>query len=382
MNKFIENIQPSASAELMKKVQEMKANGEDIIGLAGGEPDFDTPDRIRLAAIEELCKGNTHYAVGTGLPELRARIARKFQEENSIDCDASQIVVAPGGKYAIYLAIAALLNPGEKVMILDPSWVSYAPIVQACQGIPVHVGLTYDQDYQVTTEVLEAAYSSDVKLLIINYPNNPTGCILSQQEAEVIKDFIVKHNLYLLSDEIYEKIIYDGQSFISPGSFPEIKDQVITVNGFSKAVAMTGWRLGYMCVPKALLKNISTLYSHTITGTSPFLQKAAIVALDCTEEMEAMRKIYEERRNYFISALNAIPGVSAKMPKGAFYAFVHFEKDHMNSFQMADYLLHHAKVVGVPGDAYGKGGDQCIRFSFANSIEDLKEAVTRIANVM
>ncbi len=382
LNEVLQTIPPSASLNLMAKVRDLKEKGEDIIGLAGGEPDFDTPDKIRFRGMQSIAEGNTHYAVGIGVLPLRERIAQKLREENGIECEASQIVVTPGGKYAIYLAVRALINSGEKVMILNPAWVSYAPIVQAAGGIPVHVTLKYEENYIITEELLENAYVEGTKLLILNYPNNPTGKILSESEADAIEAFVKRHSLYVISDEVYERIVYDGKKTISVGSRKEIADRVITVNGFSKSVAMTGWRLGYLCAPKDTMKPVSILHSHTVTGVCTFIQDAGIVALDCTDEIEAMRKVYEERRNTFIGALNRIPGVTAEYPEGAFYAWVKMEMDGMDSFQMAEYLLEKAGVVGVPGASYGSGGENCLRFSFANSMDELMEAVKRIDGAM
>lgn len=239
-NEKISHVKGSASAGLMEQVQIMKAEGQDIVSLAGGEPNFDTPENVKQAAIKALCAGKTHYAVGPGLVELRERIAKKLWEENDIACDADQIIVTPGGKFAIYLAVRAMINPGDEVMILEPAWVSYGPIVEVSDGIPVYVSLKPENDYKITREILEAAYSTKTRMLIINYPNNPTGRILSWEEAEIIKNFALDHDVMVLSDEIYEKIIFDGKKNWSPASFGEAASKIITVNGFSKAVAMTG----------------------------------------------------------------------------------------------------------------------------------------------
>ncbi|RYL92753.1 pyridoxal phosphate-dependent aminotransferase [Sporolactobacillus sp. THM7-4] len=381
-NKIVSSIEGSASAALMEKVTEMKKAEIDVIGLAGGEPDFDTPDKIRFRGIQALCEGKTHYAIGRGIPELRQKICEKFKEDNNIISDPEQIIVTPGGKFAAYLAVRSVINPGDEVLILDPSWVSYAPMIKAANGVPVSVNLTFADNYMITEEKLAEAYSRKTKLLIVNTPNNPTGRVLTEDEAQAIISFVKKYDVLVFSDEIYEKIIFDNRSHISLGSYPEIADKVITMNGLSKCVAMTGWRLGYLTAPKELITTMSKLYAHTISCVSPFIQEAAIVALDCKKEMEEMRLAYEKRRNLFINGLNSIPNVTAKMPEGAFYAWVKFEKEKMNSFQLADYLLKEAKVAGVPGDAYGKGGDQCIRFSFASDLNSLLEAVERIRKVV
>ena len=287
-------------------------------------------------------------------------------------------MVTPGAKMAVYLAVRGFINEGDEVLIPAPSWVSYQEIVKAAGGVPVVIDLPDQKNYAITAEILEKYSSPKTKMLIVNSPNNPTGRILNHREIEEIARFVHKKNCILLSDEIYEKIIFDGRKFVSPAAFDELKDQTITVNGFSKAYAMTGWRLGYLAGRKQYLDVINKLYTHTITGTSPFIQKAAVAAFDCNEEVETMRQSYEARRNYFITELNKIPGVSAAMPEGSFYAWVRFRAKQMTSFQIAKHLLDFGGVVGVPGAAYCKSDNQYIRFSFAAEQSKLENAVKRI----
>ncbi len=382
-NHAIENLKPSQSIKYIEKAKLMKMEGIDVIGLGGGDPDFPTPKKICDAAYAGMLNGNTHYTLGRGIPVLREKIAEKLNKENNIKCTEANILVTPGGKMAIYNSIRALVNEGDEVMVLEPSWVSYDPIICASGGTPVSVGLSFENDYRITADVLEAAVTDKTKVLIINYPNNPTGRILHEDEAQVLVNFMKAHeNVILLSDEVYEKIIYDGQKHISIGSYDEIADRVITINGFSKCAAMTGWRLGYACAPEAILKPMVSLWQHMMTCTSGFIQDGGVVALDCHEEMAEMLKSYTERRDAFLKALNEIPHVTGKIPEGAFYAWVKFDLPGMNSFEICDYLLENAKVVGVPGDAYGMGGDKCLRFSFANSMEDLMEAAKRLKAVI
>lgn len=378
-NRNVTNLAPSASIQFMAKAKQMQEQGLNVINLAGGEPDFPTPAPIVEEACRQLHAGFTHYTVGQGLPELRSRIARKLREENGVSYADDEILVTPGGKNAIYLAISTLVNPGDEVMYLDPAWVSYVPMIQANGGVAVPVVLDYDNDYRITPEALEAGCTPRTKLLIINYPNNPTGKLLSRQEAEILERFLLAHpEVILLSDEIYERIVFDGKTTVSPAAFPAIRDRVITVNGFSKSVAMTGWRLGYMAAPRPIARQVYKLYQHSITCVSGFMQKAATVALDCAEEIEAMRRSYETRRDLFFAKLNAIEGVEARLPEGAFYAWVKIEKKDMDSFALCNYLLEEALVVGVPGDAYGKGGGKCLRFSFATDLDSLLEAADRM----
>ncbi len=380
MNHRIENMKPSASMVLMSRAKQMQKTDPNVIGLAGGEPDFNTPDRISMAAIRSLTEGYTHYVVGPGLPELREAIRKKLLEENGLDYDADCIMVTPGGKNAIYLAVQAILNEGDEVMILDPSWVSYEPIVQAAGGAAVKVKLDCGQDYRITAEALEAACTDRTRLIIVNYPNNPTGRILHRDEADILEAFMLRHSqVYMLSDEVYERLVYDGCKSISMGSYPSIHDRVATMNGFSKSVAMTGWRMGYLAAPKAIFDVAYKLYQHSLSCMSGFLQKGAVEAFSCAREIEEMRSIYEYRRDLFTGALNKIPGVRCLKPEGAFYAWVFFDIGGMDSNQMCEYLLENAGVVGMPGSAYGEETACCMRFSFANATEDLERAAKKIS---
>ena len=378
MNHAIEAMKPSASMVLMAKAKEMQKKDPTVIGLAGGEPDFNTPDRISMAAIRSLTEGNTHYVVGPGIPELRRAIAEKLRRENGVECDEGCVLVTPGGKNAIYLAVCAVLNHGEEANILDPAWVSYEPIVQAAGGKAVKVKLDYRTDYRITREQLEAACSDKTRLLILNYPNNPTGRILHADEAEIVEQFMLAHpEVYVISDEIYEKLVY-GERSVSIGSYKSVADRVITVNGFSKCAAMTGWRMGYLTAAKPVFDVIYRLYQHSLSCMSGFMQAGAVEVFNCEREMEEMRRIYEQRRDMFCGALNAIPGVRCTLPEGAFYAWVYFDIKGMNSAEMCEYLLENAGVVGMPGSAYGEDEACSMRFSFANSTEDLERAAAKI----
>lgn len=378
MNHRLEGMKPSASLVLMTRAKEMQKKDPTVIGLAGGEPDFDTPHRISMAAIRSLAEGNTHYVVGPGIPELRAAIKKKLLEENGIDCDENCILITPGGKNAIYLAVQAVLNEGDEAIVLDPAWVSYEPIIQAAGGTTVKVKLDYQQDYRITAEALEAVCTEKTRLLIINYPNNPTGRILHQDEADILEAFLLAHpHVYLLSDEVYERIIYGAPS-ISMASRPAVQDRVITMNGFSKSVAMTGWRMGYLAAPKDVYAAAYKLYQHSLSCMSGFLQVGAVEAFHCQHEIEEMRSIYQQRRDLFTSALDTIPGVRCLPPEGAFYAWVYFDLKGMDSIQVCEYLLENAGVVGMPGSAYGEEAVCCMRFSFANATRDLEIAAGKI----
>ena len=382
-NKYILQMKPSASMETMAKAKKLKAQDPEIIDLAGGEPDFDTPKKICDELFRQINAGFTHYTVGPGLPELRQRIADKLERENGCHYDPSGVVVTPGGKYAIYIAVRALVNAGDEVMYLTPGWVSYPSIIQASGGVPVEVDLAYEDRYRITLELLEEKVSAKTRMLIINYPNNPTGRVLTQKEAQVLRQFMLNHpDLVLLSDEMYERILFDGQENVSPASFPDIADRVITVNGFSKSVAMTGWRIGYLAADPKIASMAAMLFSHTISCTSGFIQKAAAVAFDCGEEIEEMRRRYQQRRDLFVNGLNQIPGVHCEMPEGAFYAWTNFEIPGMDSNQVCEFIMEKAKVVGVPGVSCGDKTGSRIRFSFAAADDQLAQAVKNIAAAM
>ncbi len=382
-NKNIEQMKASASMVIMAKAKRMKSQDPAIIDLAGGEPDFDTPGRICEELFRQVKAGYTHYTVGPGLPELREKIAQKLNTENGCSYHPDGVIVTPGGKYSIYMAVRTLVNPGDEVMYLNPGWVSYPSIVEAAGAVPVDVNLRYEENYLIREELLEEKYSEKTKLLIINYPNNPTGRVLTPKEAEVIRQFLLRHkNVLLLSDEMYERILYDDNCNVSPASMPEIADRVITVNGFSKSVAMTGWRIGYMATTPEIAAMAGKLFQHTISCVSGFIQKSAIVALDCQQEIEEMRKIYEQRRNLFVNGLNQIPGVYCTMPEGAFYAWTDFDIPGMDSNQVCEFILEQAKVVGVPGISYGEQQGSRMRFSFATSTDQLAKAVENISAAM
>ena len=377
-NKQISNVEPSKSVTLLTKTKELQKSDPEILNLTGGEPDFPTPKAICNTVVAELAAGHTHYSDSRGDAQLRARIARKLQEENHAPFQPENILITPGAKYSVYLTIRALINPGDEAIWLTPGWVSYPSIVEASGGIPVAVHLKYEENYRITAEALEAAVSDKTKLLIINYPNNPTGQILTEADIQALTVFLRNHpDIYILSDEIYEKIIYDQKQIISLASIPEFFDRVVIVNGFSKCSAMTGWRLGYLACNPAMYQVVLKLFQHSISCTSSFLQKGALTAMDCVEETEQMRQAYEKRKNLLVKGIREIPGVELLTPAGAFYAWVKFDTD-MDSETLCNDLLDKAKIAGVPGIAYGEEDCVCIRFSFAASEDVLKTMLERL----
>ena len=377
-NEKISYVEPSKSVTLLAKTKELQKTDRSIINLTGGEPDFPTPEPICREVVGQLTAGNTHYSDSKGDKDLRIRIARKLNEENHAPYGADQILVTPGAKMAVYLAVRALLNPGDEAIWLTPGWVSYPSIIQISGGVPVAVHLKYEENYRITGEALEAAVSDRTKLLILNYPNNPTGRILTEEDIQAVSSFLRKHpDIYVLSDEIYEKIIFDGNQAVSMASFPEFFERVIVVNGFSKCSAMTGWRVGYLACSPELYQVILKLFQHSMSCTSSFLQKGALAALDCGEDTERMRSAYERRRNLLEEGMKEIPGVEFLAPAGAFYAWVRFDTE-LDSETLCNSLLEKAKIAGVPGSAYGEEDVVCVRFSFAASEEDLKRMLENL----
>jgi aspartate aminotransferase len=352
-----------------------------MIILSGGEPDFRTPKPISDAAKCAIDKGRTHYSLGMGNIDLREKIAKKMREENGISAEAGQIVVTPGGKFALYMIMQALLNPEDEVILVTPTWVSYDPMILAAGGKTVPLELTEANGYTLTKELLESVVTEKTKAILICTPSNPTGHVIEQKEAEILADFLKETGIYCISDEIYERLSY-GVSPFSVGSLERVTDQVITVMGFSKGYAMTGWRLGWICVPPDMTKIFSVLYSQSLSCTPTFIQDAAVCAFDCKSDIEEMRQSYEKRGKIFIDLLNGINGVHAEYPEGAFYAWVSFDRKGMTASEICQYLLEEARVAGVPGIAFGETADRHVRFSFAQAESDLIEAAQRIGKAM
>ena len=390
-NPYIESLTPSKSMAMSMLAKELKKTDPSIIDLSIGEPDFDTPRVVVDEAIKWLNAGFTHYTTGPGLPELREGIAKKLNEDNGCSYDASRIIVTPSGKYGICIALQTLLSAGDEAVVIAPYWVSYPALIESNGAKCVSVELKSDTGYRITEEALRKACTGKTRVIIINYPNNPTGMALTEAELcaikKVMKDF---PEITLISDEMYECILFDGRKMISPASDPEIADRVITSNGFSKCAAMTGWRIGYIAGPSEFIKVATRYFGHTVSQTCGFIQKAALVALSCKAEMETMRKSFEYRRDLFVDALNAIPGIHCRKPEGAFYAWAEFDEELIKklpgyvpgkaeySSEVSEFLLRTAKVSTVPGIANGVTDTTYVRFCFAAAEEDLVKAAAQI----
>lgn len=376
----IRNIPVSGIRAIFEKARQIKG----VIRLDVGEPDMDTPLHIKEAAKKALDEGFTHYTPISGLEELREAIAEKVKTENNIKADPkTEIIITPGACSALYCAILSLVNPGEEVLIPDPGWPHYEACIKIAGGVPVHYPLREECDFRVNPNDLIARISKKTKAILINSPSNPTGGVLTREELESIAKIAKENDLIIISDEVYEKIIYDDMQHISIASLPNMHERTVTINALSKTYAMTGWRLGYAIAPAEIITEMEKLVLYTSTCANSIGQKAAITAIkgpqDCVKEMV---KEYKQRRDYIVKRLNDIESISCKLPKGAFYAFPNISRTGMASLDFAFYLLQHAKVSVVPGSAFGNNGEGYVRISFAASFKEIEEAANRIENAL
>jgi len=369
---ILDKIEPAATVRLNNLALELRRRGENIISFAAGEPDFDTDKRIIDEAYASMLKGETHYTSSLGLYELRERIAEKVNNENSIPAGSENVIIIPT-KFAIYAALISIIEYNDEVLIHDPYWVSYESQVKLTGAKPIFFRLT--EHFSLDTEDLKSKISSRTKAIIINTPNNPTGAVFSRDEIKALVDLARDYNLYIISDEIYEKLIYEGEH-VSPASYDP--ERVIVVNGFSKAFAMTGWRIGYAVANKNIIGRMEKFVQHTLTCLPAFIQRAAVKALDLGAEIyEKYREEYRRRRDFLISELNNINNLEISKPMGTFYLFPKY-KINMNSEDLAKLLLEREKVLVVPGSSFGKNGEYHFRISFATSMSSLREGAKRI----
>lgn len=371
-------ITPSLTLAIDSKAKALKAEGKDICGFGAGEPDFDTPDHIKLAAAQALAEGFTKYTPSSGIPELRQAIAEKLKSENGVDYKPSQVIVSCGAKHSCYNAILAACNPGDEVIIPAPYWVSYPEMVKMVGAEPYLVPTKAENGYKLTPEELQNAISPSSKMLILNSPNNPTGSVYTENEIAALVEIAIEDDLFILSDEIYEKIVYDEARHFSPASISkQVYERTITVNGFSKSYAMTGWRLGYLAAPEPIAKTIDSIQSHATSNPTSFAQKGAVAALkesqDCVKEMV---RAFAERRDFIYDGLTAIEGIRCLKPMGAFYVLADISAFGMTSSQFCESLLDQALVAAVPGIAFGD--DRVIRLSYACGKENIEKGLSRI----
>jgi aspartate aminotransferase len=370
-------LSPSLTLSIDSKAKAMKAEGIDVCGFGAGEPDFDTPEHIKAACIAALEAGFTKYTPSAGLPELRQAIAEKLEADNQISYRPSQIVVSSGAKHSCYNAILATCQPGDEVLIPSPYWVSYPDMVRLAGAEPVIVQTTERNGWKMRASDFENAMTPRTKMVILNSPGNPTGAVYTREELEGIVEVAAEEDIYILSDEIYEKLVYDDTKHVSIASLsPEAYGLTITVNGFSKAYAMTGWRLGYMAAPEAVAKAVDNIQSHSTSNPCSFAQKGAVAALKGDQQTLAdMRDEFSMRRDYMFDRITKIPNITAVKPQGAFYILVNISQLGLSSQNFADRLLSKANVAVVPGAAFGD--DRTVRLSYATSIDVIKKGLDR-----
>lgn len=387
----IAGIAPSMTLAISAKANEMKANGEKVISFGVGEPDFNTPAHIVQAAKDALDKGYTKYVAAAGLPALKKAIAKKLKDENGLDYDPSQIVVCNGGKHAIYNAMFATIEEGDEVLIPKPYWLTYPEVVMCCGGVPVYIYATPRHGYKVTAAQIEAMITPKTKMLILNSPCNPTGAVYTEPEIRAIAEVCLKHNIVVLSDEMYEKLIYGGETHFSIAAVsPEMKEQTIIVNGVSKSYAMTGWRLGFVAAPKHVAKAIGSFQSHTTSNVNTITQYAAVAAYEGDQQpMQDMVAAFGERRRKMLEVMDGMKalGFDYVKPDGAFYVMLLCYNLYGKSFNgkkitgsmdFCEMLLTEEKVAATPGICFGD--DDAIRLSYALSMEDMLEGLRRIAD--
>ncbi len=380
-------IKPSPTLATAAKAKAMKAQGIDVVDFGVGEPDFDTPENVKQAGIKAIQSGFTKYTPAGGTDELKEAVIEKFKKDNNLAYEKSQVLISCGAKHSLYNIAEALFDPGDEIIIPSPYWVSYPDQVLLNDATPVIVETTEAEGFKLSAQKLEKAITKKTKALVLNSPSNPTGLAYDRKTLEEIAAIAVKHNIYVISDEIYEKLLYDGFTHVSIASLGrEIKDLTIVVNGVSKSHAMTGWRIGYAAGPKAVITAMTNIQSQSTSNPCSISQKAALEALRGPQDfIRTMNVEFDKRRKYMVERLNKIPGMACLMPVGAFYAFPNVArlygksiqgKTMKNSSDLATYLLEEAKVALVSGDAFG--ADPYIRLSYATSMENIQKGLDRI----
>ena len=371
-------LTPSLTLSIDSKAKAMKAEGIDVCSFGAGEPDFDTPEHIKAAAMASLDGGFTKYTPSSGIPELRQAISDKFKADNHIDYKPNQIIVSNGAKHSCYNAILATCQPGDEVIIPAPYWLSYPEMVRLAGAEPVFVPTKEENNWKMTPEEFESAMTPRTKMVIINSPGNPTGSVYSRSELEALVEIAATEDIFILSDEIYEKLTYDGTEHVSVASLSKTAyDLTITINGFSKAYAMTGWRLGYLAAPEPVARAIDAIQSHSTSNPCSFAQKGGLAALKGDQSaVEDMRAEFDLRRQYMVQRLKSIARITVVEPKGAFYALANISKLGLNSTNFAEKLLSKHHVAVVPGIAFGD--DRTIRLSYATGLDIIKKGLDRL----
>ena len=380
-------VRASTTMAIDAMFKQMKADGVDVIGFGAGEPDFNTPEFIKDAGIAAIQNNVTRYTPAAGTVELRQAVCDRMKADFGLDYKPAQVVVSSGAKHLVYLALRALVNPGDEVILPAPYWVSYIELIHMVGGVPVVVTATEAEHFKLTAEKLEKAITPKTKAIMLNNPSNPTGMMYSREELEALAAVCAKADLYVISDEIYACLVYDGRKFTSFASLSEdAKERTILINGVSKAYAMTGWRIGYACANEKIAKVMANYASHSTGSPVAISQKASAAALSGPQdEVETMRQAFEERRNYIVERMNQIPGVSCIMPEGAFYVMMNLEQligktihgvEITNDDVFADAFLKYGLVAVVPGSGFG--APNFVRWSYATSMDNIKEGLARL----
>lgn len=384
LSRLLVRIPTSATMAVNDKAKALKAAGKDVIALAGGDPDFNTPAHILDVAFSAMRDGQTHYPSPTkGTVPLLKAIADKMVHDHGVHVKYdSDIVVTPGSKWALNIALASVVNPGDEVLYFEPVWVSYPPIIRLHGAEPVPVSLSAADNFKITVEHLKEKITPKTKALMVNSPNNPTGRVLSREEVDAIVEVATAADLFVISDEVYEKLIYDSREHLAFAAEPGMAGRTLTVNGLSKGYAMTGWRLGWLVGPTAIMKLAAKMNSQTVTAAATFTMAAAVAALTGPQDVvEEMRQAYQERRDFMVKALNEIDGIECSAPEGAFYLLPRFTQTELNSLQLANELLEQTSIAATPGIAFGRSAEGHLRFSIATAMSELERAIDRLAKV-
>lgn len=376
--KRVEQVTPSLTLAIDAKAKALKADGVDICSFSAGEPDFATPEHIVAAAKQALDEGKTRYGPAAGEPRLRAAIAQKLQTDNGLCYGAENIIVTNGGKHSLFNLMLALIEPGDEVIIPAPYWVSYPEMVKLAGGKPVIVHTDEKSEFKISPSQLQQAITPQTKLFIINSPSNPTGMVYTPAELAALAEVVVENDILVVSDEIYEKLVYDDTKHVSIGALsPEIYERTIVSSGFAKAYSMTGWRVGFLAGPVELIRATTLIQGHSTSNVCTFAQWGAIAALEGSQTcVETMRVAFDERRQAMFDAINAIPGLSCAKPSGAFYVMPSIAKTGMTSLEFCDALLEEQKVALIPGIAFG--ADDHIRLSYATDMDTIKKGMERL----
>lgn len=384
-------IESSITLEITAKAKAMKDSGIDVISFGAGEPDFNTPENIQQEGIRAIKEGLTRYTPASGIIELKKAVCEKLKVDNGLEYKPSNIIISNGAKHSIHNALLAILNPGDEVIFAVPFWVSYPDLVKLADGVPVLVDTIEENNFKFNVEDLNKVLTNKTKAIILNSPSNPTGAIYSREELKAIAEWAVENNVFVISDEIYEKLVYDDNKHISIASFNEdIKRLTIVINGMSKSHAMTGWRIGYAAAHEDIVKVMSNIQSHATSNPCSISQYASVVGLTGDQgSVEEMKKHFVERRNYMVDTINTIKGLSCRKPEGAFYIMINFTqllgktikgKEIKSSMDFANILLEEGKVAVVPGIAFGD--DKYVRLSYATSMDNIKKGLERIKQLV